>query len=153
MNRAKTWLYTSSSSSSSSAFPARSQGFPLFFFFFFFLVRFLRMWPYFNPTTEVATFRLRGLAIHWTQRSCGECSTSTALVLLATVATVSAAPPPVAAPSLPFSCCYYHHPPHTRSRFRTTAESDASQSSPWQAYRSASDSTTPLWSVGAEDLR
>ena len=46
---------------------------PFFFFFFFFFafpsyisgvhhfwVRFLRMWPFFNPTIKVVTFRLRG---------------------------------------------------------------------------------------------
>ena len=37
---------------SSFAFPAISLGF---------LVRFLRMWPFFSPTIEEVTFRLRGL--------------------------------------------------------------------------------------------
>ena len=46
----------------------------LFFFFFFafhscisgvhhFWVRFLRMWPFFNPTIKVVTFRLRGWCV------------------------------------------------------------------------------------------
>ena len=51
-------------------------GFTLFFFFFFFFafpsyisgvhhfwVRFLRMWPFFNPTIKVVTFRLRGWCV------------------------------------------------------------------------------------------
>ena len=48
--------------------------FQFFFFFFFpfpsyisgvhhFWVRFLRMWPFFNPTIKVVTFRLRGWCV------------------------------------------------------------------------------------------
>ena len=42
------------SSSSSSAFPSYISGVHHFW------VRFLRMWPFFNPTIKVVTFRLRG---------------------------------------------------------------------------------------------
>ena len=59
-------------SSSSSSFSSCLLLFFFFVFFFFFcvpqlylwgspfLVRFLRMWPFFNPTIEVITFRLCG---------------------------------------------------------------------------------------------
>ena len=55
--------------SSSSAFPAISLGFTIFFLLLPsqpylwgspFWVRFWRMWPFFNPTIEVVTFRLSG---------------------------------------------------------------------------------------------
>ena len=57
---------------------ASQRRFPLFFFFFSFFfftfpsyisgihhfwVRFLRMWPFFNPTIKVVTFRLRGWCV------------------------------------------------------------------------------------------
>ena len=53
-------------------FPPQSCEVNFFFFFPFpsyisevhhFWVRFLRMWPFFNPTTKVVTFRLRGWCV------------------------------------------------------------------------------------------
>ena len=46
-----------SSSSSSFAFPSYISGVHHFW------VRFLRMWPFFNPTIKVLTFRLRGWCV------------------------------------------------------------------------------------------
>ena len=43
-----------------------------------FWVRFLRMWPFFNPTIKVVTFHLRGFILHLTFKQQTVCFRSTA---------------------------------------------------------------------------